>query len=425
MIKEDFLHYLWRLKRFPITNLKTTEGEPIQIINVGEHNTHAGPDFTNARIKIGTTLWAGNVEIHILSSEWIRHQHEKDKAYDNVILHVVLEEDQPIFRQNGERIPCLELKKMIPPKLSKMYLKLLNNEYWIPCQHQFATVPQITKNIWLDRLLVERLEHKIKLITQSLENNRYDWETSFHQQLARNFGVVVNMDPFELLAKSIPLNILAKHKNNLLQIEALLFGQAGMLEKSFVDDYPKKLQKEYLFLQKKCQLKSLRSESWKLLRMRPANFPTIRIAQFAYLFFQSNHLFSKILAAKNVKELEHMFVVKVSPYWHTHYIFDKISPKRKKTLGKSMIHLLIINTIVPFLFAYGKHKAAENYVDKAMQLLEELPPEKNNQITKWKNLGLEPTSAYQTQALLELKKKYCAEHRCLSCAVGHVVLCGD
>jgi len=422
MIKEDFLHYVWRLKRFNFINLQTTQGEAVQLIYIGELNTHAGPDFTNARIKIGDTLWAGNVEIHVQSSEWIKHQHQEDMAYDNVILHVVLEEDQAIFRKNGNRIPCLELKGLIPPKLSKTYLKLLNNEQWIPCQHQFNSVSEITKNIWLDRLLVERLEQKLKPITQSLENNKYDWEASLYQMLARNFGMKVNADPFELLAKSLPLSILGKHKNILLQLEALLFGQAGMLAEAFEDQYPQKLQREYLFLQKKYQLQPILIESWKLLRMRPANFPTIRITQLAHLLFQSTHLFSKILAAKNVLELEHMFDVNVSSYWHTHYVFDKISPKRKKKLGKGTIHLLIINTIVPFLFAYGKRKAEDKYIDKALQLLEELPPEKNSQINKWKALGYEPQSAYQTQALLQLKKAYCSRHRCMECAIGNAIM---
>ena len=422
MIKEDFLHYVWRLKRFKITPLKTTQNEAIQIINVGELNTHAGPDFTNARIKIGDTLWAGNVEIHIKSSEWIRHQHQQDKAYDNVILHVVMEEDQVIHRKNGERIPCLELMNLIPPKLSKQYLKLLKSEHWIPCQYQFPTVSTIIKHMWLDRLMVERLAYKIEAIVRSLESNKYDWESSFYELLAKNFGATVNQTPFELMAKSIPLSILGKHKNNLMQLEALLFGQAGMLEEAFHEEYPQKLQREYQFLQKKYQLQPILGESWKLLRMRPANFPTIRIAQLAYLLFQSTHLFSKILAAQNVKELENMFDIKVSPYWHNHYVFDKVSTKRKKTLGKSTIHLLIINTIAPFLFAYGKRKAEDKYIDKALRLLEELPPEKNSQIRAWQKLGIQPESAYQTQALLQLKKKYCDPHRCLHCAIGNTIM---
>ncbi len=421
-MKEDFIHYLWRLKRFDLHNLSTTKGEKIIIQNGGEHNTNAGPDFLNARIQIGETLWAGNVEIHIKSSEWTKHQHHKDKAYNNVILHVVFEEDKTAFRENGEAIPCLELAKRIPPNLSTSYIKLVNNEYWIPCQHQFHTVKEITRNIWLDRLLVERLEQKTAYIKEVLNRNKNNWEETFYQILARNFGVKVNADPFELLARSIPLLTLAKHKSNLLQIEALLFGQAGLLAQDFEDDYPNQLKKEYAFLQQKYQLQAINTASWKFMRLRPANFPSIRIAQFATLIYQSVHLFSKVLAAQNVKEVENMFEVKLSNYWQTHYVFDKTSVKRKKTLGKSTIHLFVINTIAPFIFLYGQEKGEERFKEKALQFLEELKPEKNSIISKWQELGVEPTSAYQTQALLQLKNEYCKHKRCLECSIGNAIL---
>ena len=421
-MKEDFLHYLWRLKRFDFQNLRTTQGEEIIIQDVGEHNSNAGPDFLNARIQIGETLWAGNVEIHVRSSEWTKHQHQKDKAYNNVILHVVFEEDETAFRENGEAIPCLELTKRIPPKLSTSYIKLINNEYWIPCQHQLHTVKEITRNIWLDRLLVERLEQKTAYIKKVLDHNKYNWEETFYQILARNFGVKVNADPFELLARSIPLLTLAKHKSNLLQIEALLFGQAGLLEQDFEDDYPNQLKKEYQFLQKKYQLQAINTASWKFMRLRPANFPSIRIAQFATLIYQSVHLFSKVLAAQNVKEVENMFEVKLSNYWQTHYVFDKVSVKRKKSLGKGTIHLFVINTIAPFIFLYGQEKKEDRFKEKALQFLEELKPEKNSIISKWQELGIEPTSAYQTQALLQLKNEYCKNKRCLECAIGSAIL---
>ena len=421
-MKEDLLHYVWRYQRFDFSDLKTTEGEPVQIQQIGEHNLHAGPDFTNARIKIGDTLWAGNVEMHLKSSDWLKHNHSADKAYKNVILHVVLNEDETIRRETGERIPCIELKKLIPNKLSKVYLKLLNNEQWIPCQHHFYKVKEMTKMLWLDRLLVERLERKTAYVEELLEKNKNNWEETFYQIIARNFGFKTNAEPFEQLARSLPLITLAKHKNNLMQIEALLFGQAGLLEKDFEDEYPNKLKKEYLFLQKKHSLNPVQNESWKFLRMRPASFPTIRIAQFAQLIFSSVHLFSKILVAKNVEELEHLFDLKLSNYWQTHYVFDKASVKRNKKLGKSAIHLLVINTIAPFLFLYGKRKDNEDYKEKAFQLLEEIKPEKNSIITKWKALGMEPESAYQTQALLQLKNEYCTKKRCLECAVGNAIL---
>lgn len=421
-MREDFLHYLWRTKRFRMDNLQSTEGDVLQISDFGKHNHHAGPDFLEAKVQIGDTLWAGNIEIHVNASEWIAHKHQDDRAYNNVILHVVLEEDQPIFRSSGERIPCLELRKRIPSKIIKTYQKIIHNEYWIPCQHHFYTISDLTKNMWLDRLLVERLEEKTVHIAERLAQTNNAWEEVFYQILARNFGVKVNAEPFELVAQSTPLNLFAKHKNNLFQIEALLFGQAGLLEDDFVDTYPKALQKEYDFLQKKYQLSRVKKESWRFMRMRPANFPSIRLAQFATLIHQSSHLFSKILEAENIKDIEKLFKVTLSEYWLTHYIFDKASAERKKTLGKSTIHLLIINTIVPFLFLYGTHKAIDAYRDKALRFLEALKPEKNSIIEKWETLGLTPDSAYQTQALLQLKNEYCTKKRCLECAIGNSIL---
>lgn len=421
-MKEDFLYYLWRLKRFDLSYLATTEGEALQIQDFGKLNQNAGPDFLNAKIKIGETLWAGNVEMHLQASDWTRHKHTKDPAYDNVILHVVLEEDEIIFRQGGDRIPCLELKKRVPPKLSKNYQKLLQSEYWIPCQHHFFEVKDVIKNLWLDRLLVERLAEKTAIIQIRLTKNVNNWEATFYEMLARNFGLKVNAEPFELLARSLPLKIISKYKSSLFQVEALLFGQAGLLEKDFQDDYPNSLKREYEFLKKKHGLVSIPGSSWKFLRLRPPNFPTIRIAQFATLIFQSTHLFSKILEAKNVKAIEELFQVQLSDYWLTHYVFDKAAKKRNKSLGTNTIHLFIINTIVPFLFLFGKSRAEEDYKSKALQLLEELKAENNSTITKWKTLGLSPNSAYQTQALLQLKNEYCDKKKCLECAIGDGIL---
>ena len=421
-MKENFLHYLWRMKRFDFSDLQTTEGEPITIHQFGNHNHHAGPDFLNAKIQIGTTLWAGNVEMHLNASEWIAHKHQDDAAYNNVILHVVMDEDQPVFRASGERIPCLEIKKRIPLKLVNVYQKLLHNEHWIPCQHHFFSVSELTKNLWLDRMLVERLEEKTTIIEETLNKNNGNWEETFYQFLARNFGVKVNGEPFAALAESLPLITLAKHKNNAFQVEALLFGQSGLLDKIFVDDYPNRLKKEYEFLQKKHSLVPIESVSWRFLRMRPANFPTIRIAQFATLIHQSVHLFSKILEAKKVKQIEDLFKVELSDYWLNHYVFDKASTARNKSLGKNAIHLLVINTIVPFLFLYGKRTAETAFKDQALTLLEEISAEKNSTIDQWKALGMQPESAYQTQALLQLKNEYCTPQRCLECGIGGAIL---
>lgn len=421
-MREEFLHYLWRLKRFDLSDLKTTEGTPIELIKVGDHNHHAGPDFTEARMVIGDTTWAGNVEIHLNSSDWYRHNHHLDAAYQNVILHVVLEEDEVVRLENGERLPCLELKKRIPAKLSGHYLKLVHNECWIPCEKSLLEVPDITKSLWYDRLLVERLEGKTDLIAQRLEQNQNDWEETFYQFLARSFGTKVNADPFEQLARSLPLKIINKHRRSLMQIEALLFGQAGLLEGNFEDDYPQRLQKEALFFRKKYGLQPMQKVQWKYLRMRPANFPSLRIAQLSSFLFSSTHLFSKILSAEHLKELTQLFDLKLSHYWYRHYRFDQHSTRRPKKLGITTIRSVIINTVIPFLFHYGKVRGTVKYQDKALQLMEQLKPEENHIITKWDNLGLKATSAAQSQALLQLKQFYCDKKRCLECAIGHSIL---
>ena len=421
-MKEDFLHFVWRLQRFQPKGLTTTTGESIEIINYGIHNHNAGPDFLNARIRIGDTLWAGNVEMHLRSSEWLAHQHQKDVAYENVILHVVLEEDTIIRHPDGERIPCLNLRPHLPVGLAKQYLRLLHNENWIPCQHQLYTVPSVTRSLWLDRLLVERLDERTAIMADRLQRNQGDWETTFYQSLAWGFGLKVNAEPYFMLAESLPLKTLLRHKNNLLQIEALLFGQAGMLDKHFDDDYPNQLKKEYSFLQKKYNLTPIVGTLWKYMRMRPANFPSIRIAQFATLIFRTGHLFSKMLAAKNLKEIENAYVVELSNYWQTHFRFDKESTRSTKSLGKSRVHLLVINIIAPFLFLYGKEKGNQKYKDRALDLLEEIPAERNAIISQWNELGLDTGQAAQSQALLQLKKHYCDQKRCLDCAIGCNIL---
>jgi hypothetical protein len=421
-MQEDLLHFAWRLKRFDLSDLHTTDGQSIEILQFGEANAHAGPDFTNARIRIDNTLWAGNVEMHLKASDWRLHRHQEDRAYDNVILHVVLEEDEIIYRPDGQRIPCLELRRRIPQKIARIYKSLLRNEYWIPCQHQWHGVKESVKALWIDRLLIERLEEKTIGMAERLEVNGQDWELTFYQLLARGFGMRVNVEAFEQLARSLPLKLLQRYKNRLFQLEALLFGQAAMLEEDFEEEYPQKLQMEYRFLRRKHNLHPIPQQQWKFLRMRPANFPSIRIAQFAMLIHQSAHLFSKMLAAKNVAEIEHMFELKISNYWRDHYVFGKRSAPRQKALGRSMIHLLIINVIAPLLFLYGKSRQEEACKDQAIRLLEEIPAEKNHVIQKWSALGMEVRTAYESQALLQLKHQYCDKKRCLECAVGGAFL---
>ncbi|MCO6476078.1 MAG: DUF2851 family protein [Phaeodactylibacter sp.] len=421
-MKEDLLHYAWRLQRFGRDALQTTTGEPIEILHAGTYNTHAGPDFLNARIRIGDTLWAGNVEMHLRASDWLKHGHHEDRAYDNVILHVVMEEDTPVHHARGERIPCLEMKKRIPQKLAAHYLRLLNNEDWIACEGQFAAVSELTRNLWLERLAAERLEQKALAIARQLEQNKENWEETFYHFLARSFGARVNAEPFMMLAQRCPLLLLRKHRHSLFQMEALLFGQSGLLTGPFAEEYPQQLQKEYRFLRRKYKLQPLPPQSWKFLRLRPANFPTLRIAQLAALLFQSDNLFSKVMAAINMTEVENIFEVKLSNYWWTHYTFDKASDKKQKALGREAIHLIFINTIAPFLFLYGQRKGEEKYQERALELLAATRPEANAVIRRWRAIGATAESAFQTQALLQLKNEYCDKKRCLECAVGNAVL---
>jgi hypothetical protein len=421
-MREDFLHYLWRFKRFDSSNLQTTDNESIEIVDFGEYNQNAGPDFLNARVRIGETLWAGNVEMHLSASEWYAHKHQDDRAYDNVILHVVMTEDKVILDKNNQRLACLVLRPHIQENLLGTYQKLLHNAHWIPCQHHFFAVSELVKSSWMTRLLVERLEEKTAYFEEVLAKNKLHWEEVFYQALAKNFGVKINDLPFELLAQSLPLNTIAKHKNNLFQVEALLFGQAGMLEEDFQDEYPQRLQKEYSFLRKKFDLTPIEASMWKFSKLRPGNFPTIRIAQFATLIHQSVHLFSKILDAKNLSEIQDLFDVKLSDYWNDHYVFDKDSKKINKSLGKDTVNLLIINTIAPFLFLYGKTRDEEEFKDKAVSILEQIAPEKNTIIEGWQDLGVEINSAAQTQSLIQLKNKYCNAQKCMQCAVGIAIM---
>ncbi len=419
---EAFLHHLWKLKLFNFKTLQTTEGEPLEIIKTGQHNSDAGPDFFNAQVKVASTLWAGNVEIHVRSSDWKNHSHEKDRAYDNVILHVVYEDDEAVKRKDGSLIPTLVLKDKFDHRLWKNYGELIQSNQWIPCQSYIRSIDQFTLNNWLDRLLTERLERKTETIFSSLQLNNNNWEETFYHHLARNFGFRINALPFEMLAKKLPLSYLGKHKDHLNQLEAMLFGQAGMLEKEFKDDYPNELLKEYRFLKGKFILEPIPFHQWKFLRLRPVNFPTIRIAQFAQLIHRSSLLFSKLLECENLKQAENYFRVDVSDYWQTHFVFDKLSKQQPKHVGDASIQNIMINTIVPFLFAFGKLRHSEIHEHRALEFLDQTPSEKNSILSKWNEVGVESASAHRSQALLELKNEYCAEKKCLTCSVGNKII---
>lgn len=421
-MRETFLHFLWRWRRFDLQNLRAADGQPLEILHPGELNTDAGPDFFNARIRLGDTEWAGNVEIHVQASEWYTHRHDDDPAYENVVLHVVYDNDLAVFRPNGEALPCLVLCERIPAHLLENYLRLEQQRAWIPCAHAFGAVPDIIRLNWYDRLLVERLEEKTEAVARWLHDTHNHWEEAFYRALAHSFGLKINTLPFEMTATSLPLLLLAKHKSSLFQLEALLFGQAGLLEKTFEEDYPRQLAREYAFLRHKYSLTPIDGGQWKFLRLRPANFPTVRLAQFAVLAHQSAHLFSQILDADDLRSFENLFEAPLGGYWETHYRFDKTSTKRRKTPGRDFVHLLLINTVAPFLFHYGKTKQQAEFQDKALRLLEQLPAEHNTVLDGWAALGVRPANAYYTQALLQLKTQYCDAQRCLECAVGNAIL---
>jgi hypothetical protein len=419
---EEFLHHIWKFRLFDQLELVSTNNERIEIVKAGEHNFDAGPDFFNARIKVGETLWAGNVEVHINASDWKKHNHQRDKAYDNIVLHVVNNADEKLYRSSGEEIPTIEIKDRVSHRLYENYTYFKTAADWIPCAKQIGTVPSLIINGMTDKLLPERLEQKSLAITRSLVLNNNNWEETFYQLMARNFGFKTNAEPFELLAKSLPSTVLAKHRNSLLQVEALLFGQAGMLDVHFEDKYAISLQNEYVFLKQKFRLQPVERHLWKFLRLRPLNFPGIRIAQFADLVFQSTHLFSKVLEAATLAELRTLLDVSASEYWETHYTFDHLTAKKAKRLGDEAVNNILINTVVPFLFVYGRQKADEKYIERALLFLEQLPGEQNVITGGWKELKVPVENAYSTQALLQLKNGYCNQKKCLSCNIGNYLI---
>ncbi len=417
-LPEEFLHYIWEQRLFDNDNLVTTEGQPLEIIQTGKRNTDSGPDFFNARIKLENTIWVGNIEIHKNSGDWKKHQHQNDKAFDNIILHVVEKNDEEITRSNGEKIPTLVIS--YPDYYRENYEKLLESKSWIACQDQFYKTDPILLQLGFNRLMIERLEEKTTQILERLEQNNNDWNETFYQILARMFGFKVNALPFDLLAKSVPLQVLGKHKNNLRQLEALLFGNSGLLNVQLLgDDYYLELRKEYSFLYKKYGIKGIESHLWKFMRMRPGNFPTVRISQFAALIHRSQSLFSKIVEVEELERLKKLFKVQASEYWNTHYHFNKNSKRNAvKELGDSSVNTIIINVIIPFLFVYGEKQNKNVLKNRALEFLEQLPPESNSIVSKWEKLGVESRSAFETQALIQLKNQYCEKKKCLNCQIG-------
>jgi hypothetical protein len=414
---EEFIQFIWKYGLFDRTGLFSDSGDEIQVISLGEHNGDSGPDFLNARLKIGSTTWAGNVEIHLRSSDWFLHGHHTDKAYDSVILHVVYQHNQSVTRSNDEVIPTLVLP--CDEKLYGNYQKLLTRKGMIPCQERIHRIEPLLLDCWLSSLVVERLRKKTEHIEEYLRHNKGNWEEAFYISMARSFGFGLNASPFELTARSVPLAILNRHRDNLLQVEALLMGQAGFLDEGrLFPEYYAVLRSEYIYLQKKYRLKPIEHHLWKFLRLRPVNFPTLRLAQFACLIQRSEGLFSRVLACGNLQELKRFFTLQASAFWNTHYTFEKTSKAGVKTLGEDAFNSLAINTVVPFLFIYGSMNGQEETKNRALELLNSIPAESNRITRKWDLAGIRVSSAFYSQALLQLYNVYCNHRHCLSCSVG-------
>ena len=424
-MQEDFLHYIWRLQYFDKKDLMTAQGDALQVDHPGTHNEHAGPDFLNSKIALNDVSWHGHVEIHINASDWYAHQHQRDNAYHNVVLHVVWNHDRDVTQQDGTTMPTLILKDRVPAKLHQQYLKLIHTKTTIPCASQLPQVDQMIRASMLDKALFQRLTHKNNLVYRLLQDNKGDWESTAYHLLGYNFGFKVNSNAFLDLVRQIPLKVLAKCTSSLEQLEALLLGQANLLPTQSMDQdtYLQALHKEYQYLVHKHQLPAskMTNSQWKFFRLRPANFPTLRIAQFAQLVHQYPSIFD-LLVNTPTKILYKQLAVKQSAYWQKHYQWGSLSKTKISGLGKASIENILINTVVPLLVAYGKAKDEQDYVDRAVAILQHLPAEYNKITRHWEELGIKVKSAFDSQALIELFNNFCTQKKCLNCNIGASLL---
>ena len=420
-MKEEFLHWLWKNRFFDTGRLCDREAGPIEVINPGEYNRDSGPDFFNTRLMIEGTLWAGNTEIHINASDWYKHGHHTDHAYDNVILHLVHNNDTEAFTASGRRLLTSQLE--YDEALWENYIDFVNNPSLLACSGLIGKPDTLMVRHWLYSLAVERLERKSMETREMLEKTGNDWEETLYRLISRYFGFRVNTDPFEMLASRLPLKIIRKHSDNLLQVEALLFGTAGFLDEALFreavnDEYYLLLTREYRIFKSKYSLQPVDGWMWKFHRLRPANFPTVRLSQLAVLLTHSDGLFSRVLECDQAESLRALLGVRASQYWSNHYLFGKEVSRTTGQAGKQSVDLLIINAVVPLLFVYGNLKQQPERCDKAVDILDSLPPEKNNVVSDFTEAGLRPDSAFTSQALIELRTSWCRYHRCLDCRIG-------
>ena len=427
---EILLHYVWKHKLFPLKQLYTTDGQELEVIDTGVHNTNSGPDFFNAKVKIGGTLWVGNVEIHQHAADWYAHRHHTDQAYGNVILHVAQVVDAEVLRPDGTSIPQLQLD--IPDSVTNNYNELLAADKYPPCHKLIASLSQLMIHSWLATLQMERLEQKTCDINAIACRHQGDWEHAFFATMARNYGFGINGDAFAQWAESFPLSVAGKHRENEFQIEALFMGQAGLLhedalpaacrQKALADEYYQQLAAEYRFLQHKYQLQPISHHLWRFLRLRPQNFPHIRIAQLVHLYCSNGINLSRLVECKSIDEINECMHTRVTNYWTTHYAFGHTSAKSDKHLSPASLRLLVINTAIPMLFAYGRHLTNENLCERAVDMQEQLKAEDNHIVRMWKECGLHVENAAQSQALIQLKRRYCERKDCLRCRIGYEYL---
>lgn len=422
-MREEYLRYFWQYRLWAASSMFTIDGEELEIIDTGSLNCDSGPDFFNAKVRVGNTLWAGNVELHCKASDWCRHGHDADKTYDSVVLHVVAESDCVVRRSSGEVIPqvVMNIQDSVLARIEQLFC----SEQQVRCGSFWNLRCTELLRLSFCRLVCSRLERKALMVEELLNQSKGDWPEAFYVLLARNFGMNVNGLPFELLARSLPLRYLAKHKDSAFQVEALVFGQSGLLGNvDDADDYVVSLQKEYAFFKKKFNLKPIDASYWKFARMRPSNSPGVRIAQFANLVHRSSNLFSKILKERDLDRLRHLLSCEASEYWSERYsLGDKASVRKfTKRLSKESVDVILVNTVAPLLFSYSNAHGDTEMQEFAFTLLERLPAEKNSIISMWSEYGVEALSAYDSQALVELKRNFCERGNCLRCVVGHCVL---
>lgn len=420
-MREDFIAYIWKFQSFAKKKLFSVQGEQVQILSAGQENKNTGPDFFNAQVIIENQKWAGNVELHVNASDWYVHGHENDVNYDSVILHVVWENDVPVYRKDNTLVPTLELKSIVDSEIMNKYSELFaTSRKWINCETSIATVDKFIVDKWLERLFIERLEEKSKFILELLAQSNNDWETVLYKLLLKNFGLKVNSEAFFALSNAVNFSIIRKEQDSLFGLEALLFGSAGLLENSIEEAYFKELKEEYNYLTAKHKL-SKSTIAVEFFRLRPTNFPTIRLAQFASLYYTHQNLFSKLMNAQGLKSIYELFGLAASNFWTTHYTFEANSKKSKKKLSKAFVDLLLINTIIPLMFVYQNHIGKPND-ELIVNMISKIKSEKNNVINKFSSLKIPSNTAFSSQALLQLKNEYCDKKKCLQCAIGNQIV---